>query len=354
MSLRNELIKQISEDLRLYKYEDEKHTDFLNRLIYSAVGSWILHSTNDQDVKDNYKKSGVSKAYITRKVSKVVAEYVALFPSFGNFLGGITESEFVAQLREIYERAGYIVPTGFDEFVTSSASKEASTKEHWSIIRNGIKHANSRAVGLGVFLKEKEEAGSEEDCCGLDELFYLTKTDAKRWTDEYVRKLKWINAAKLDCETQYFDPQKISCFNECWIEKFPIDCKVTLYKTNNWDYGFAKKDGLDVLGVKIPEFLIGNNTSGNECIFAKDVRRFMYGLKAIKNTNAICFVQKKTGYKELKLLNALPIRELTVLQFLGWRKNGFSDEYNYIIPFEMFDTVKKILANLSMRIIEEK
>lgn len=349
MDLKNDLIQQISSDLKISKFNDEEQNDYLNRLIYSAIAVWMIQSTGDKSFKENYNRTGVSKSYLTRKVSTIVSEYISIFPSFRNFLDGLTEVEFVAQLREIYEKAGYIVPVGFDEFVISSSAKTARVNNNWLLIRNSLKSEEIKTIGLGTFF----ENHSENEFCSIEELFYMPKLDAHKWTIEYIKNLKWIDASRLGEETQFFDAKKVKSFSECWAEQFPNYCEVTLYKTNNWDYGFAKKINANIVGMKIPEWLIGQGNNESEKLFDNDVRRFMYGLKSINNNKAKSIAHKKADYFELKLFNGLPTRELTVLQFLGWRKKGFLDEYNYIIPYELFDSVKKLLEKLSI-VIEER
>lgn len=273
-----------------------------------------------------------------------------MFPSFRDFLDGLSEVEFAKKLREIYEKSGYIVPISFDEFVIASKIKTVRVNDKFLLIRNDFNSAKFKAVGLGMFL---EEHSKDKDCSGIDELFYLPKINAETWTIEYIKKIRWGEASKLGVETQFFDAKKIKAFSECWTEQFPDCGEITLYKTNNWDYGFAKKNNTDIVGVKIPEWLIGKETNESEKLFDNDVRRFMYGLKAINNNRVKCIVYKKTGYFEVKFLNALPIRELTAIQFFGWRKKGFLHDYNYIIPCELFESVKYLISKLSV-VIEEK
>lgn len=344
MGLRNDLVNQISKNLRIFKYNDEEESQFLNRLLYSAIAAWVIQPTRDEDFRYNYNKKGVSKSYITRKISKIVSEFIAIFPSFKVFLDGITEGEFVKEIREFYERAGYIVPVGFDEFVTTSPIKAVRINKSWLLVRNDFESICKKSVGLGLFIEDS----SDEKVTSLENLFYLPNLDAQKWTTKYVKNLKWINSAKIGLDARFFDIRSMKSFSGCWIDKFPENCEITLYKTNNWDYGFARKNSTGIVGLKIPDWLIGQGNNESEKLFDNDVRRFMYGLKAMNNNNANAIADKKLGYFELKLFNALPTRELTTLQFLGWRKRGIYDETNYIIPDETFETVKSLLERLSI------
>ncbi len=346
MNITNDLIQQISSDLKIFKYRDEDQNDYLNRLLYSAAAVWMIQSINDQIFYDNYNRIGVSKSYLTRKISKIISQYISIFPSFRVFLDGLTETEYAVKLREDYEKSGFIVHVGFDEFVIPSPLKKVRVNDKWLLLRNCFEDIETKAIGLGIFTED----GSEEKECNIEELFYLPKINAHEWTNEYIKNLRWVEATKLGVDTQYFDPTQKKSFFQCWGQQFPDYCEITLYKTNNWDYGFARKSKIDIVGLKIPDWLIGKGNNETENLFNNDVRRFMYGLKAIFNNKSKCIVFKKSDHFELRLLSGLPMRELTALKFLGWPLKGFLNEYNHIIPNEFFDLIKYLLEKLSIEI----
>lgn len=347
MSLKHEMLQQISKDLKITQYKDEEQNDYLNRVLYSAIAVWMVYSLLDHSFDENYNRIGVSKSYLTRKISKIISEYVQIFPQFRIYLDGLSETEFAVKLREIYEKAGYIVPVKFDEFVIGAPTKIAKVNDSLYLIRNDYKCTGPKAIGLGLFLKKSNDY---DNICNIDELFYLSKLNAFDWTSNYIKNLKWIEASKLGENTLFFDPTQNKSFSNCWRDQFPERCKITLYKTNDWDYGFAKKYMNEIIGLKVPEFLIGKNGNTSEKLFDNDVRRFMYGLKAMYNNNAKAIVYKKIDHFELRLLNAILSRELTALQFFGWRKKGILNEYQYTIPYEMFDSVIYLLEKLSITV----
>lgn len=351
MNMKKDLVNQMGEDLQLYKFFDESDIEYLNRLIYSAIAVWMLHILRDREFEVNYKRIGISKKYITRKTSKIITEYSSMFPSFNNFLNGLTETELAVIIRETYECAGHIVPVGLDEYVKTASVREFRVTNRFKLIRNDFDILQSKVVGLGVFT----ENYSEDELQCIDEIFYIPKIDAETWTIGYIKNLKWSNAAKLGESVQFFNPNDKKSFCDCWTEKFPGNLDITLYKTNNWDYGFARKENLNYIGIKIPDWLIGTENNVCERIFDNDVRRFMYGLKAIYKNNGKAKLVQKIDHFELKLLNALPARELTALKFFSWNKKSFSDKcnYDYVIPFEFIEPVKYLLNKLSI-VIEER
>lgn len=349
MIIKESLINSISSDLRIYKFKDEENEEFLNRLLYSACATWLLQSARDICVTDGCKKDCVSKSYLTRKVSKIVNLYIELFPTFSKFLGGSNANELVSNMRLCYEKAGFIVPVGFSEFVKVSQIRQMHVEKEWYLVRNKGRRENIRVVGLGEFCKGSQ-VGIEFD---LESMFYLPRIDALKWTNEYINNIKWSNSQKIGKNAKYFDSNMIANSSESWKEQFPDNQKVTLYKTNDWDYGFAMKTSERIIGVKIPDHLIGVGSNRSELLYNNDVRRFIHGLKAIHNNNIRCCIVKKNEYLKLRLFSAIPEREFTALQFFGWKANQISDDYNYIFPIETLDCIKQILEKLSI-VIEEK
>lgn len=349
MSLKDNLINIMSNQLRIYKFKDESKESFINRLLFSAIGLWMIQSTLDKSYIENHNRVGVSKSYLTRKISKLVDEYISMFPMFSIYLDELSTIEFVAKIREEYEKSGYIVPTGFDEFIIMSPKKIARVDDEYIIMRNHIGVANTKAIGLGLFKK----LVSNNEIQDLIQLLYIPKINAQEWTSNYIKRLRWGNASKLGDETWYFEAESKYNFYRCWTNKYPEKESIALYKTNDWDYGFAKIQDDKVIGIKIPDWLIGQGNNESEKLFDNDVRRFMYGLKSLYNNNAKALLIKKTDHYYLRLFNALPTREKTALQFLGWRSEKYMDGFNYIIPNETFGVVKTLLLNLSIE-MEEK
>lgn len=349
MSLKDNLINTMSNDLRIYRFEDESKDSFINRLFFSALGRWIIQSTLDKNFIENHHRVGVSKSYITRKISKVASEYISLFPSFRTYLDKLTIEKFVARIREEYEKTGYIVSTGFNEFVIASSKNMARIDDRNILIRNNMRDITTKTIGLGSF----KTLALSGDIKSFFELLYIPRIDAKEWTSNYIKDLRWGNSSKLGDDTWYFDAENRNSFYNCWMDSYPEKTEIVLYKTNDWDYGFAKRKEGNILGIKIPSWLIGQQNNESEKLFDNDVRRFMYGLKALKNNNAQALLTKKSDHYNLKLFNALPTREKAALQLLTWRKDKFTDEFNYIIPNETFEIVKRLLTNLSIE-MEEK
>lgn len=348
MKFVEELKQQMAHDLNLYQFENENEKDYLDRLLFSGIGQWIQHSVLDSDLNDSelYRRKGVSKKYVNRKNCEIVMGFISFYPSFINYYKDLSIQDFIMMIRSSYEQAGYFVPTGFSEYLIPAPIRKIKVNHNLYLVRNDYDAKNSRTVGLGQYAINVNIT----DNLDLADFFKLPSIDAMNWVEKYVQNLNWSKACKLGENTLFFDMRKNKSNYECWGERFPVDCDVTLYKTNDWDYGFvSKRNGIHV-GIAIPEYLIGYENSESERFFNNDVRRFMFGLKALYKNPVRAKITMCSQYTELKFFNKLPERENIALKFLGWRKSNFMNEYNYCIPNDLLDSVKSILKNLSIEI----
>lgn len=348
MGFVEELRQQMAGDLNIYQFEQEDEKDYIDRLLFSGIGQWIQHSGLDSDLNDSelYRRKGVSKKYITIKNREIVTSFVSIYPSFINYYKDLSIQDFIMKIRSSYEQAGYFIPAGFSEYLIPAPIRKVKVNHNLYLVRNDYDAKNSRTVGLGQYATNV----TSPDNCDLADFFKLPSIDALNWFSKYVQNLTWSKASNLGENTLFFDMRKNKSNYQCWGERFPVDCDVTLYKTNDWDYGFAsKRDGKHV-GIAIPEYLIGIVNSESERFFNNDVRRFMFGLKALYKNPVRAKITMCRQYSELKLFNKLPERENIALKFLGWRKSNFMNEYNYCIPNDLLDSVKSVLENLSIEI----
>jgi hypothetical protein len=350
MSYKEELLYHIADNLNINKFFCEDEHSYTGRILYSAIANWIFTSSNDISFEENYYRKGVSKSYITRRISKVVEEYLELYPGFREYLDGKEPNEVVSQMRGIIEDAGFLTPTGFDEFVNLPPLKEMKANDELYLIKGLCKASEVLAIGLGIYT----HIPVCENSCSIKEMFYIPELDAATWTKEHINSINWKNGSNLSNEVQFFDPKTKNTFHGCWKEEFPKDVEVTIYKKHDRDYGFVRKYGDSIIGFQIPDHLIGVESAETDNLFDNDVRRFMYGLKCLHNNNAKSKLIIEKGVCILQLFNALPGREFTALQFMSWRKKGLSDDFSYFIPLELLCVIKELLSNLNINLVEVK
>jgi len=338
------LLNEISNYFGLWRYVDETEESFVNRLLYSAVGETLLVSALKKSPLQPIE--GVSKTYITLKNSKYLESLWMTYPSFKNYFGDTSASEVIKNIRLYYELAGILRPSDFGEFVGLAPPLFSKLGNDFYYSRNNLSSNHRTATGLGFY--ETIESPKQEHV-SIDKLFDLNEMNAHEWTRKYIRKLNWQNASQLDLSTgiQFFNPKLNKSLSNCWGNEYPKNVEVTLYKINDFDYGFAKKNDEKVLGTYIPSFYItAKNPSNN--MLGGEVRRFMYGLKSMYGNKMKALFEKHMDYTNIKLFSKLPIRETMLLKMCGWPVGKYDNEFEYLVPNELVTVCKHVIENLSI------
>ncbi len=335
MNNAQEVFSRISLDLDIVKYSCESEISYFTRLIYSAVGCWVLYCTGDKSVTEDTSIHGVSKSYINRRCSKILNDFLEICPQAKNwfFTGNITDCpDVIRYIREIYEYMGYLVSAGLDLSLTLPKYKKVAIEDGLVLYRGNAKV--SRMIGLGTYEPVKE--AKKEDTADLFDMFLIPRKRADIFLHDYLNKVNWAADSILEC-TQFYDYANA----DNWVDRWAQD-KITIYKRGYADYGFAKLSNGQFHFCQFPDYIIRE----------KEYRRFILGLKRIKGTNAKARLRKYPDMAVLTLNSRLPKKELVLLRLLSWPVKNIQDMYNYYVPTEVINMIKSILENLCIEVEE--
>lgn len=343
--IKYKLFRDMSNYLNIQRYDDESEESFINRLLYSAVGETLLVSTLKKNSMQPMK--GVSKTYISLKNSKYLESLWMISPSFRGYFGDSSSSEVIKKIRLNFELAGVLKPSDFGEFVELAPILFSKIGPEFYFSRNNLSSKQRRASGLGFY--EKVES-IHQKYVSISKLFDLNEMNAHEWTKKYIQKLNWQNAGKLNLDTgiQFFNPKLNKSLSNCWSNEFPKNVGITLYKKNDFDYGFAKMLDDKAIGIYIPTFFINISNPSNNML-GGDVRRFMYGLKSIHDNKSNALLETRENYTKIKFFNKLPVRETMLMRMCGWPVKNYDNEFEYLIPNELVSVCKQVVENLSIR-----
>lgn len=339
------LLKEISNYLSIHRYVVESEESFTNRLLYSAVGETILVSTLKKSSMQPIE--GVSKTYINLKNSKYLESLWIIFPSFRDYFGDTSSSEVIKKLRLDYELAGVLRPSNFGEFLELAPVVFSKIGPNFYYSRNNLSSKQRIASGLGFY--EKMES-INQDYVSMGKSFDLNEMNAHEWTRKYVQKLNWQNAGQINMDTgiQFFNPKLNKSLSNCWSNEFPKNVEITLYKKNDFDYGFAKVADEKFVGIYIPSFYINASNPSNNML-GGEVRRFMYGLKSIHENKAKALLETRENYTKIKLFSKLPVRETMVIRMCGWPVKNYDNYFEYLVPNDLVTVCKQVIENLAIR-----
>lgn len=315
------------------KYFCESESAYLSRLIYSAIGSWILCCAGDRNAMEDESKYGVSKNYILTRCSEILNDFFEICPQAQAwFLAeDIADgSGVIKYIRDIYESLGYLVSAGPNTSLILPKYHEVIIEDGLVLLRGTAKL--SKMIGLGIYEFSKRE---KENISCLFNMFLIPTQKADKYVLDHFKKAKWTICGGVSEGTQFFDYSSRFSLSKSWIDICNRNIR-TIYKNNFVDFGLVKSIQGQLYTSQFPKHIFEEH----------EVRRFMYGLKGINEVSMKAKLNELKDVAVLKLYSALPLKERFLLRLLAWPVNSIKDEYNYYVPLEVINVVKMILENL--------
>ena len=99
------MYKTIAEDLKIENFGNEPINDFHNRIIYSAIGRWIMQLFADRDFEDE-DLNQVSKSHVTISALDILASYKKVDTELLSYF--IDDKKLINDIEDIYVALGYI------------------------------------------------------------------------------------------------------------------------------------------------------------------------------------------------------------------------------------------------------
>ena len=99
------MYKIIAEDLKIENFGNEPIIDFHNRIIYSAIGRWIMQLFADRDFEDE-DLDQVSKSHVTISALNVLASYKKVDTELLSYF--VDDKKLINDIENIYVVLGYI------------------------------------------------------------------------------------------------------------------------------------------------------------------------------------------------------------------------------------------------------
>ena len=341
-NIKNILIKKISDDINVYSYNKENNTEYIARLLYSAISIHLRVCILNKEVLD--KKVFKSKKYLLFKGEELLETFLLVFPEVREWFYNENNKESpIVTIRDRLERSGDIVSVGFNMDLGIPKSNFVAISSNSKLMR-GISNINVFDVAGLLFIDRNKEEYNNIDFKEINKFFNY---DMERLENVYFTYLnKPMNEIKENNQLKVFDKYGKKSLSNSWIDVINLkDDDITIYKYNDFDYGFIKKKNSRLFLSSISKYDIER----------LEVRRYMLNLKSECGNPSIAYVNKVgKGYVQLKLTNKLPTIEESILLGLGWPKNNINDVTNFVFRREVWDYIKLILTNLKIRMVEDK
>ena len=333
------LYNTISKDLKIVSFENETLVDFHNRIIYSAIGKWIMQLFADRDFEDEdiYQ---VSKAHVSLSAQNILSSYKKVDETLNYYF--IDDVKLINEIENIYTSLGYI--------------NAGSYAFKYPIYKNKILFDNKTLVidldakakkmrGLGIWGK------CHEDTDMTFEEFVFIKNDACITFKKFVSRLNYNefddNFEKV--EIYNIDKNRWDYFNEKIIDKYEYHI---LKIDDGLDYKILKKHNNKIYQASVPSIYTKKE---KDSIFKREIWRIILGLCAYNEKPVRCIISNFCG-NGIKLSfkgYIFPFFEYAILKCMAWPLNDSNNINNFVTDSSMKSSICKLLKYLSIEIIEE-
>lgn len=343
--MQEQLIQQISNDLKITSYTNETKKEFYSRLLYTSVSCWLRYSIMDKSNNDADMEKK-SKKYVLARGKDILDSYVEMFPECfdyfcikDNHVIHIEESIKCirermlnsGELLEIEENRYITLPNHYIKNISCSISREFGL--------SNIDFIN-KYVGIARILKSEEVSFSDNS------LNIVNPLDFFEWL---IKNAKW---EKIN------NPENFKIF-DAYSKRIPtfswVSCQINLLKDS---YYLAKNDDLLQFG-KTQYFLLKNDNdkyyiSKIESILVdwNEYRRVIFALRKRVDNKMIAQATNRGNCVILKLFCGLPLREQIILETYCWPKKNIFDTTEYVISIDIWGYIKDVLKTLCIDVEE--
>lgn len=333
------MYRTIAEDLKIENFGNEPIIDFHNRIIYSAIGRWVMQLFADRDFEGE-DLNQVSKSHVTISALDVLSSYKKVDAYLLSYF--VDDKRLINDIEDIYVTLGYINSGNY-------AFKYQIYKNRVSFCKKTLVidlDSNAKKMrGLGLWGK-------------YDELIDMP-------IDEFLLNNSYslIAFKNLSAKLSYFDFNS----NLGKIEVYNIDKNRWDYfsekATSNYEYYILKID--DGLDYQILRRIDGNYYSASvpviytkkssDNIFAHEVWRLILGLCSYNGKPASCTISNYGEYGIKFSFGGfiLPFFEYALIKCMAWPLDNANGINNFVTSISMKDSIIKILTHLSINIVEE-
>lgn len=332
--MEDRILHAMAVDLGIFKYENESKSQYYNRVIYSAMASWIKAVALDQPLTSGQRDNpGVSRRHISDKCTAILNEMLKRFPESELwFESEKTQESPIAFLLSRLLQHGDILQVGFETNLILAGRNEI-------ILSNRIKCRKGEVLAEGTFysgiaILQKAQKG--------EILEQEAVTEATVWFEDYI-KSAWWKETEIDDNVQYFNARKRTKNNHlCWQTERPEPVKGvwlirrTIYK-NGYEYFLMRKDE-GLYKHQIDSFL---QEMGEH-------RRFMIVMRYMADNAVPVHAERFSDHISLKLRIHLPQKESRLLETYAWPHNVATDRLEWDMDEDVWRFIKPHLYNLGL------
>lgn len=338
--MESKFLHMMAKDMGIYRYENESESQFCNRVLYSAMVSWIKASALDQSVTSAQTDNlGVSRRHILDKCTSILCEILKRFPESKEWFE--TESvgdNPIAILLSRLIRHGDLLHVGFETNLILAGSSQMSLSDRMECRKGAVLLPGSFYSGVGMLRKTQENTLYES----------VVVEDSVTWFWDYV-KSAWWKEAGIDGDIEYFNTYKKTRNNySCWQPERPESVNgLWLVRRNiskNWNEYYLLREDDYLYKHQIDPFFqkIGEH------------RRFMIVMRHMAGNEVPAQIYHYSDHVLVKLRIYLPQKESSLLETYAWPHNTIVDKLEWDMGEDVWEFIKPHLCGLGLKLTDER
>lgn len=334
--MEDRILHTMAADLGIFKYENESERQYCNRVLYSAMASWIKAVALDQPVtSEQMDNPGVSRRHISDKCTAILNEVLKRFPESKLwFESEKTQESPIAFLLSRLLRHGDILQVGFETNLILAGRNETILSDRIKCRKGEVLSEGTFYSGIAMLQKVQKSEVFEPEAV----------KEAAVWFEDYI-KSAWWKETEIDDNVQYFNACKRTKNNHlCWQTERPEPVKGvwlirrTIYK-NGYEYFLIRKDE-GLYKHQIDSFL---QEMGKH-------RRFMIAMRYMADNAVPVQAERYSDHISLNLRIHLPQKESTLLETYAWPHNAATDRLEWDMDEAVWRFIKPHLYNLGLKL----
>lgn len=335
----DEMIGAMATDLNVRQFANESNSQFINRLLYSAMACWIKAAALDRSVSFHPDADqGIGRRHIFERCDSILAGMLQRFPVSKPWFETDPGNERAVQLlRSRLIRHGDLLNVGFQTKLTLAPQMVTPLAPGLECGKGHILDSSFSYSGIAMIRKRQTECRFEED----------DRVDSFEWLKNYIKSAWWKPAGLLE-DVEYFNPlRKVRSNYGCWqdVPPAPVEGIVFARHTANLlpsEY-LLIKPGENTKLHRIDSFL---RETG-------EYRRFQFALRKAVGNNLAADTKIYGDHIQLKLRFHLPEQENRLLESFAWPCCSVSDKLEWNMVPSIWPYIQIYLEKLGIVVREE-
>ncbi|CAB1252926.1 conserved hypothetical protein [Clostridiaceae bacterium BL-3] len=347
----DELILQISRDLRMYPFDGETAEEYGNRVIYCALAAWakvqILGNSYTEIVNEVEREYPyVSQRYVNERLKSVANGLVNAIPHLKKW----TEVNDTRSVKK--ELSNYIIgklifcyqinKTCKTQWLTSSPQRIVYFKNNELILGGVDWNSNLKgacAVGLGEWRNKKQQCEPN-----YRKVFNIPECNLEEYYRSLEENASW-QLDELEDDYEYFSGVNGLWHSKAWrkLNRSYIPNGISLLRRNDQKCNYVllyHRKG-KIFMAKLDEWYYRE----------KEINRIMYALDYYRGKHTIFKAKTNGKIIELHCHSRLPHAETRILLMSSWPKRTYDDIYLREIPVFIWKDIEDMLDGLGIQVL---